>query len=234
MPFRSIYVPAIHWGKMLRYAITDRRLALSGADGVRFGNSAPQQVSAAETQALVERCAALARQGIEFLLIREKDLAAGELVALCRSVLEAVRERTSSTRVLVASRADVALAAGLDGVHLASGSSELTPSEVRRLYARSGRAEPFVTASCHTLEDVLRARSEAASAGLFAPVFGKMVEGVQVAPSAGLETLYEACREAAPMPVLALGGVTWKNAPDCLRAGAAGVAGIRLFMAPPR
>ena len=65
---------------------------------------------------------------------------------------------------------------------------------------------------------------------VFAPVFEK---GGQ--RGVGLEALRAACRaspEASPavtLPVLALGGVTLDNAQACLEAGAAGIAGIRLF-----
>jgi thiamine-phosphate pyrophosphorylase len=44
---------------------------------------------------------------------------------------------------------------------------------------------------------------------------------------AGLEALRQSCR--AKIPVLALGGITVENAVSCIQAGAAGVAGIRLF-----
>jgi thiamine-phosphate pyrophosphorylase len=41
--------------------------------------------------------------------------------------------------------------------------------------------------------------------------------------------LHEACLAATPLPVLALGGVTAENQQQCLAAGAAGIAAIRLF-----
>ena len=63
---------------MLRFAITDCA-------------SMPGKDPAARRQALVKRCGELAREGVEFLLVREKDLAAGELVELCREVLQAAR-----------------------------------------------------------------------------------------------------------------------------------------------
>ncbi|MGH9783282.1 MAG: thiamine phosphate synthase, partial [Terriglobia bacterium] len=44
----------------------------------------------------------------------------------------------------------------------------------------------------------------------------------------GIPRLQELCRHS-PVPVFALGGVTRENAASCVRAGAAGIAGIRLF-----
>lgn len=48
-------------------------------------------------------------------------------------------------------------------------------------------------------------------------------------PGQGLDALRRACEEAGAMPVFALGGITVDNAGACAEAGAAGVAGIRLF-----
>ncbi len=64
---------------------------------------------------------------------------------------------------------------------------------------------------------------------LFSPVFEKLA-APKAAPQ-GLEALRRACAAAEGIPVFALGGVTSTNAQDCLTAGAAGVAGIRLFAA---
>ncbi len=195
---------------MLRYAITDGHS--------RFGRGEAAQ------EILTARCAELALRGVEFVSLREKQLPAGELAALGRSVVAAVRNAGAATRVLIAGRADVAVAAGADGVHLSSGPGELGVAQVRRVFP-----EAFVSGSCHKVEEVRRALGEGASAVLFAPVFGKWVEGVEVFGGVGLGALAEACAAAEEMPVFALGGITEENAAECVRAGASGVAGIRMF-----
>ncbi len=160
------------------------------------------------------------------MLLREKHLAAGALAALSRTLIAAVRETTGSTQVLIAQRLDVAIASAADGVHLSAAIGELTVEQVRRLMPSA-----FVSVSCHSLAEVERARAAGASAVLFAPVFGKTVDGVEVVAGLGLERLREACAAAGAMPVFALGGVTEANAESCVEAGAAGIAGIRMFFA---
>jgi thiamine-phosphate pyrophosphorylase len=44
----------------------------------------------------------------------------------------------------------------------------------------------------------------------------------------GLGRLTEICRSVA-IPVVAIGGVSERNAGECIRAGAAGIAAIRMF-----
>jgi thiamine-phosphate pyrophosphorylase len=191
--------------------------------------------------ALLAKVAEAARAGVDYIQLRERDLSARELETLARDARTAVRDsaplgtenrelRTgaeSGTRILINSRTDIALAAGMDGVHLRA--DDLTPNEVRQVLKASAHGpwtEYFlVAASCHSNEDVKRAESEAVDFAVFAPVFGKSsAPGTQ---PTGLAALHDACRTRIPM--FALGGVTMENAQSCRNAGAAGIAGIRLF-----
>jgi thiamine-phosphate pyrophosphorylase len=96
---------------------------------------------------------------------------------------------------------------------------------VQKIWLQAGHSSrALVSVSCHSALEVARAASGGADFAVFAPVFEKM--GTQASP-AGLGGLREACRQK--VPVVALGGVTLKNALACLDAGAAGVAAIRLF-----
>ncbi len=124
-------------------------------------------------------------------------------------------------RVLVAGPVEVALAAGAAGVHLSSRAGEATVADVRSLFANA-----LMTRSCHTVEDVKKAKADGVDGVLYGPVFGKSVGGVEVVPGRGVEALAGAVAIAGEMPVFALGGMTMENAEQC---GSAGVAGIRLF-----
>lgn len=160
--------------------------------------------------------------GVEYLQIREKDLSARDLMTLVECVL--ALPNPHGTRVLVNSRLDVALAARAHGVHLPSGS--IAPYRLREIVP----ADFLIGVSCHTLEEVQAAASEGANLVVFSPVFPPLSKGSDLAPH-GLEGLGRAARAVA-LPVFALGGVTAANAPLCIAAGAAGVAGITLFREP--
>lgn len=154
------------------------------------------------------------------MLLREKQLGPEDLASLTRSVVAACEGR--ATKVVVSGSTAVALAGGAHGVHLSGGAG--SPSAVRVQMPRA-----WVSVSCHNLGEVEWARLAGADAVLFAPVFGKVLAGVEVVPGVGLLRLHEACAVASPIAVFALGGVDEANANACVEAGAAGVAGIRMF-----
>jgi thiamine-phosphate pyrophosphorylase len=196
---------------LLLYYITDRT-QFAGDESLR-------------RHRLLQKIAECARFGVDYVQLREKDLATRELESLAREAARILRAAAASqTRLLVNSRTDVAIACGADGVHLRS--DDISRSEVRQVWNHAGRADrPLVGVSCHAAEEVRRAVSDGADFAVFAPVFAK--NNVADARPAGLDALRQACREK--IPVLALGGVTLGNAQACLEAGAAGIAGIRLF-----
>ena len=156
---------------------------------------------------------------VDWVQIREKDLAAHELIEIVRSAMALPNLR--SVKILVNSRVDVALAAGAAGVHLPSGS--IAVSEWRAITPVGF----LIGVSCHSLADVLRAESEGADYVLFGPVFAPLSKTSDLAPR-GLEGLRMVCG-SVKIPVLALGGITWENAEASVEAGAAGVAGISMF-----
>lgn len=196
---------------MQLYAITNRKL-LAGDD-------------TAQRQRLVVVAAEWARGGVDTIQIREKDLPLTELQTLATRVVDAVRTVGGKTRVLVNGPARVALDAGADGVHLRAGMGAAAVAAAHQVYERAGR-EAVVSAACHSEEEIRQ--STGASMLLFSPVFEKVTEPSR--RGQGMASLRSAVNVANPTPVLALGGVTEKNAAACVQAGAAGVAAIRLFL----
>jgi thiamine-phosphate pyrophosphorylase len=192
---------------------------------------------AAQRRRLLDKIAEAARAGVDFIQLREKDLSTRDLERLAREAVRAVadavehrpagrretgnRKRETASRLLINSRADVALAAGAGGVHLRG--DDVSVPDARLIFARAGILKALVGVSCHTRAEVEQAASGGADFVVFAPVFEKSGQA-----GVGLEALRDMCR-AVTLPVLALGGVTLENARACITAGAAGVAAIRLF-----
>jgi thiamine-phosphate pyrophosphorylase len=201
--------------------LASRLLLCYITDRTQFAGGAQEQ-----QQRLLAKIAECASAGVDYIQLREKDLGGGALENLARQTLE-VLPATCPTRLLINSRVDVALAAGVHGVHLPA--NDLHPSDVRGIMMRAGVRRPIIGSSAHSLEEVALAESHGADFVVFAPVFEKNAQ-----PNLeGLARLREVCRRSdaadPPMPVLALGGVSAENAQKCVAAGAEGIAGIRLF-----
>lgn len=216
---------------MFLYYITDRK-QLPGTECEQRKN-------------LLDRIGSAAAAGIDYIQLREKDLSPKELELFAREALTVVRDYGPTTQLLINSRIDIALAVGADGVHLTS--TDILPSDARAIRASSESATRLGTlpsswvvgVSCHSQLEVRLAESHGADFAVLAPIFEK--SGTN-APSLGIETLRLATRKGelpdrrveagdqrARIPVFALGGITVLNASECIRNGAAGIAGIRLF-----
>lgn len=170
--------------------------------------------------ALVDRAAEAARAGVDVIQVREKDLGDRALRALVAEVRAAVAG--TATRVLVNGRADVALAAGADGLQLPE--DGLPVAEVKRAFPSLA-----VGASCHSVDAARRAAGDGADFVLLGPVFatpGK--EGWTL----GLDVL-AAAASAVHVPVHAIGGITPARVPALRAAGARGAAAIRPFLEGP-
>ena len=183
----------------------------------------PGNRDSVRTHALRDAIRRAPEAGAAWIQIREKDLDARSLVDLARFAVSETRETAAS--VLINDRLDVALAAHAAGVHLGEKS---LPLEVVSGWRRSaGRPDFLIGVSCHSLESARDAERGGANYIFFGPVFETPSKAAFGAPQ-GIGRLREVCASLA-IPVLAIGGVNLENVRECIAAGAAGIAAIRLF-----
>jgi thiamine-phosphate pyrophosphorylase len=193
--------------KPIVYYVTDRK-ALDAADPA--GN-------------VLAKIRAAMAAGVDWVQIRERDMPARELLGLTKA---AGGIGAGGARVIVNDRLDVALAAGAAGVHLGG---ESVPAREVVPWCREGNAPTgfLIGVSCHSLEEAREAEDSGASYVFFGPVF-ETPSKKKFGPPQGIARLGEACR-AVRLPVIAIGGLNEGNVAECLRAGAAGIAAIRMF-----
>jgi thiamine-phosphate pyrophosphorylase len=160
---------------------------------------------------------------IQLVQIREKQLSARALFEL--ALRGSALTRGTATRLIINDRADIASAAGADGVHLRTSSLEA------RVIRNAFPEDLLIGVSAHSLAEARGAREGGADFAVLGPIFDTQSKRAY-GPPLGLAQLHEAARDLAPFPLLALGGIDVENVHAALREGAAGVAAIRLFADP--
>ncbi|MFL6333451.1 MAG: thiamine phosphate synthase [Pyrinomonadaceae bacterium] len=165
-----------------------------------------------------EQVARLCEGGARLLQLREKHLPAREFNA---EVLEALRvARSFGVKLIVNDRADVALSAGADGVHL--GQDDMPPQAARLVLGD----EMMVGFSTHSVEQAIAAARLPVDYVAIGPVFDTSSK-VNPDPVVGLEGVRRV-RDAVGegVKLVAIGGITVENAPSVLAAGADSIAVI--------
>jgi thiamine-phosphate pyrophosphorylase len=158
-----------------------------------------------------------AQNNISLIQIREKKLSARLVFELACEASEITRN--TGVKLLVNDRADIALAANADGVHLTS--SSLSCNSIRRNFPR----DFIIGVSAHTIDEAEEAKKQGANFVTFSPIFPTPNKS----EPKGIENLHEVCEKLKLFPIIALGGIDAGNFAEVLSAGASGFAAIRFL-----
>jgi thiamine-phosphate pyrophosphorylase len=165
----------------------------------------------------VEQARAACSGGARVVQLRAKHATDREALRWAAEIR--VLTRDAGVTFFVNDRFDLALAADADGVHL--GQDDLHPADL----PAEARGRLRVGCSTHTLEQLHSAAEQAPDYLAFGPVFATQSKESAYTPRS-LDLLSDAVRAAAPLPLVAIGGIALENAPDVFAAGAAGAAVI--------
>ncbi len=157
-------------------------------------------------------------KNVSLIQIREKKLSAKLIFEITRKASEIAKK--SNTKILVNDRADIALAANSDGVHLTSESISA------RIIRRHFPADFIIGVSTHTIAEAQSAKEQMADFVTFSPIFKTPSKSGK---PQGFEKLREVCEKLKPFPVVALGGIDETNYKEVLVNGASGFAAIRFL-----
>lgn len=151
--------------------------------------------------------------GIDYIQLREKDISSAEYLRRAKCLREMVQG--FDTKLIINDRVDIALLSGADGVHL--GQEDVPVKEARKLLG----AEKLIGATAKTVEQARQAVAESADYLGSGAWFSTETKRDAVPIS---EEVYKAILSCAPIPNVAVGGITPENAKKPLACGATGLA----------
>jgi len=167
----------------------------------------------ADVIALTHRCIS---GGADCIQLRTKDIEDDKLFALAVEFVEACK--AGGVLSIINDRADIAVAAGADGVHL--GQNDLPIEQVRRL-----QLVPLIIGrSTHSPKQLQAACSDLPTYVSLGPVFPTATK--PTAEAVGLDYVKQGIEALADTGIghVAIGGITLDNVEEVLRAGARTVA----------
>jgi thiamine-phosphate pyrophosphorylase len=164
----------------------------------------------------------LAAAGVNLIQYRDKTSTVRQMLDHAR---ELKRRLGNSVKLIMNDRADLALVAGFDGVHV--GQDDLSPEGVRKVIGD----KLWLGVSTHNPEQVRGADQTSADYIAVGPVF---TTGSKANPDPviGLEGVRRA-RELTQKPLVAIGGITRANCRSVIDAGANSVAVISDLLREP-
>ncbi len=157
--------------------------------------------------------------GVEIVQYRNKNAETREMYEEALRLREICR----NALFLINDRIDIALAVDADGVHL--GQSDMPYSAARKMLG----PEKIIGITVHNLAEALEAQRLGADYLGVSPIYQTATKSDAGKP-AGI-VLVEEIRAQVDIPLVAIGGISYYNAPEVIRAGADGVCAISAVVA---
>ena len=162
------------------------------------------------------------RGGADAIQLREKHASATHLLDDARRVLQVTKAR--GVPLIINDRADVALAAGADGVHL--GQDDVPVEAARRILG----PHALIGRSTHSVSQALTADAEPLDYVALGPLYPTPTK--PDAPHIGLEAIGQV-RQKLRHPLVVIGGIDAARIPDVRNAGARCIVVVRAVCAAP-
>jgi thiamine-phosphate pyrophosphorylase len=182
---------------------------------------ADAEILAVRGVSLADFAGDLRAAGVGLVQYRDKTGSPQEVLRAAAILREAMAG--SACRLIMNDRADLAVLANFDGVHVGQG--DLSPADARRVVG----TDRIVGVSTHTDDQVRRADQSCADYIAIGPVFATGTK-LNSDPVVGLEGVRRA-RALTTKPLVAIGGITRSNARSVIDAGADSVAVISSLFA---
>ncbi len=161
--------------------------------------------------------------GVTVVQLREKDAGTREFLEQAFALRQAASEL--GIPLIINDRVDIALACRADGIHL--GQEDMHCALARRIAGK----DMIIGVSVSTADEALEAEADGADYLGVGPLFATPTKS-DALPATGLGVL-STIRRAVGIPLVGIGGITYTNAGDVIRAGADGVAVVSAIIASP-